>query len=133
MNKGNLSVVDEICAGDVVFTATLVPEMRGLEAIKTLVTTVRGAFPDIRYSLLDEPVIQGDRCSYRWTAGGTHRADFLGIAPTGRYVTHIGTSTCRARGGKISELWADWDALGLLQQLGAAPMIGQITAAAAGR
>jgi steroid delta-isomerase-like uncharacterized protein len=130
VNKGNLGVVDEIFAGDAAFAATLIPEIRGPEAIKALVTTVRKAFPDTRYSLLGEPVVQGDRCSYRRTGGGTHSADFLGIAATGRYVTHIGTGTYRVCGGKIAELREDWDALGFLQQLGAAPMIGQITAAA---
>ncbi|MBI4876920.1 MAG: ester cyclase [Acidobacteria bacterium] len=132
LNKGNLDVVDEIFAEDAVFGATLIPEMRGPAAIKGLATAVRTAFPDIRYSLVGEPVVHGDRCAYRWTAGGTHKADFLGIAPTGRYVTHIGTATYRVRGGKIAELWGDWDALGVMQQLGAAPAVGQIKAAAAG-
>jgi steroid delta-isomerase-like uncharacterized protein len=129
-SKGNLNVVDEICADDVVFAATLVPELQGRQAIRALITAVRTAFPDIQYALVGEPVVQGDRCSYRWTASGTHRAEFLGVAPTGRFVTHIGTGTYRARGGKISELWAEWDALGLMQQLGAAPSIGQFVAAA---
>ena len=130
LNKGNLGVVDEVYCEDVVFKTTLVPELRGTEAIRALVTTVRTALPDIRYSILGEPVVHGDRCSYRWTAGGTHRAEIFGIAPTGKYVTHIGTGTYRVRGGKISELWADWDALGLMQQLGAAPSIGQFVPAA---
>ncbi|MFN0165090.1 MAG: ester cyclase [Bryobacteraceae bacterium] len=131
LNKGNLDVVDEIYAEDAVFGATLIPETRGRQAIKELVTAVRAAFPDIRYSLLGEPVVHGDRCAYRWTAGGTHGGEFLGIAPTGSYVTHSGTGTYRVRGGKIAELWGDWDALGMMQQLGAAPAIGQVMAAAA--
>lgn len=131
LNKGNLDVVDEIFAEDAVFGATLIPEVRGPKAIKELATAFRTAFPDVLYSSVGESVVHGDRCAFRWTASGTHRGEFMGIAPTGRYVTYSGTGSVRVRGGKIAEHWADWDALGLMQQLGAAPLMGQVMAAAA--
>jgi len=130
LTKGRLEVVDEIWAKDGVFAATLIPEVRGPEAVKQVVAAVRTAVPDIHYSLVGEPVVQGDRCSFRWTASGTHRGDFVGIAPTGRHFTHPGTTTVRMRGGKIAECWGDWDALGFMQQLGVAPAVGQLKAAA---
>jgi len=130
LNKGRLEVLDEIWARDGVFVATLIPEVRGPDAVKQVVAGVRTAFPDINYSIVGEPVVQGDRYSCRWTASGTHRGEFVGIAPTGRHFTHVGTSTYRMRGGKIAECWTDWDALGFLQQLGAAPAVGQLKVAA---
>jgi predicted ester cyclase len=130
MNKGKLEVIDEIWARDGVFTATLIPEARGPEAVKQVAAAVLTATPDIHYSLVGEPVVQGDRCSCRWTAGGTHRGDLFGIGPTGRYLTHHGTATFRVREGKIAECWAEWDALDLMQQLGVAPAVGQLKAAA---
>lgn len=129
-NKGKLEVLDEIWARDGVYAATLIPEVRGPAAVKQVVAAIRTAFPDIHYSLVGEPVVQGDRWSCRWTAGGTHRGDFMGVAPTGRYVTYAGTVTFRMRGGKIAEHRADLDALGPMQQLGVAPVVGQLKAAA---
>ena len=135
LNKGNLAVVDEIWVEDAVFCATLIPEVRGRDAVKQVVAAIRKAFPDIHYSIVGEPVVQGDWCSCRWTAGGTHRGEFMGTAPTGKYITHTGTGTVRVRGGKLAEHYSDWDALGVMQQLGVAPAVGQLmaTAAAAGR
>ena len=130
LNKGKLETLVEIWARDGVFAATLIPEVRGPEAVKQVVAAVRTAFPDIHYSIVGEPVVQGDRCSFRWTASGTHRGDFVGIAPTGRHFTHVGTSTYRMRGGKIAECRTDWDALDFMQQLGVAPAVGQLKAAA---
>ena len=130
LNKGKLEVLDEIWARDGVFAATLIPEVRGPDALKQVVAAVRTAFPDIHYSFVSEPVVQGDRCSFRWTAGGTHRGEFVGITQTGRRFFHVGTSTVRMRGRKIAETWADWDALGFMQQLGVVPAVGQLKAAA---
>jgi hypothetical protein len=36
-------------------------------------------------------------------------------------VTHTGHQTDRFEGGKIVESWTNWDALGLLQEIGAIP------------
>jgi predicted ester cyclase len=130
LNKGKLEVLDEIWARDGVFAGTLVPEVRGSEAVKQVLAAIKTGIPDIHYSIVGEPVVQGDRYSCRWTASGTHRGDFLGIAPTGRHYSHTGTTTVRVRGGKIAEHWADWDALDLMQQLGVAPAVGQLKAAA---
>jgi len=129
-NQKRYDVVDEIFAENAVFSATLIPEVRGCAAIKKLVPTIHVAFPDIRYSLVGEPLVNGDRCAYRWTATGTHRGEFVGIAPTGKVVTHGGTGTYRVRDGKIVELLADWDALDLMRQMGAAPEVGRLTVAA---
>jgi len=130
LNKGKLQVLDEIWASDGVFVATLIPEVRGADAVKQVVAAVHTAFPDIHYSIVGEPVVQGDRYSCRWTASGTHRGDFVGIAPTGRHFTYVGTSNYRMGAGKIAECRTDWDALGFMQQIGVAPAVGQLKAAA---
>jgi len=130
LEKGNLEVVDEIWAKDGVFAATLIPEVRGPDAVKRVAAAIRTAAPDWHYSLVGEPVAQGDRCSCRYTVTATHRGDLLGIAPTGRHYSHTATATFRMRGGKIAECWGDWDALGVMQQLGVAPAVGQLKVAA---
>jgi predicted ester cyclase len=43
----------------------------------------------------------------------------MGIPPTGKEVTFGGNDIYRLVDGKIAEEWAQFDALGLMQQLGA--------------
>jgi len=45
----------------------------------------------------------------------------MGIAPTGNRVTVAGTSVERIVDGKIEETWDNYDALGMMQQIGAIP------------
>ena len=60
----------------------------------------------------------------RVTSRGTHKGEFMGIAPSGKSITiqeiHIG----RIANGKMVEHWGLEDALGMLQQLGAIPPMG---------
>ena len=69
----------------------------------------------------------------RWTATGTHRGELFGIAPTGRTMTVTGILITRFDGGRIAEEWESYDALGMLQQLGAAPPLARAAGAAARR
>ena len=55
----------------------------------------------------------------RWTFQGTHRGDFMGIAPSGKNVSVVGIAIYRIADGRIAEAWVAWDALGLMQQIGA--------------
>lgn len=45
----------------------------------------------------------------------------MGIAATGRSIEVEAISVFRIDRGKIAEEWTVWDALGLLQQVGAVP------------
>jgi predicted ester cyclase len=45
----------------------------------------------------------------------------MGIPPTGKQVDFQGISIHRIEGGKVAEGWVTFDALGMLQQLGAVP------------
>jgi predicted ester cyclase len=50
---------------------------------------------------------------------GTHRGDFLGIAPTGRELTFEGITIDRVVDGKIVEIYFGWDPDSVVEQLGA--------------
>ena len=54
----------------------------------------------------------------RWTATGTHQGQFMSVAPTGKRFTITGITIDRIVNGQIVEEWQEWDALGLMQQLG---------------
>jgi ketosteroid isomerase-like protein len=80
--------------------------------------------PDLKYTI-EDMVAEGDKVVVRFTISGTHNGEFMGIAPTGRKFTQAGTSIYRIVGGKIEEAWWLADSLGLLQQLGVLPPMGQ--------
>ncbi|WP_059012942.1 ester cyclase [Streptomyces specialis] len=68
--------------------------------------------------IVESQVAEGDLVITRFTATGTHAAEFMGLAPTGRPVRISGHVTHRFRDGKIAEAWWNWDQLGLLAQVG---------------
>jgi len=84
----------------------------------------RGAFPDIGFTIEDQ-VAEGENAATRWVARGTHRGEFMGIAPTGNRVTMRAFTLHRFSGGKIAEDWAHYDALDVVRQLGVAPDRGR--------
>jgi predicted ester cyclase len=128
MNKGELGIMDEIFGPDVLFQASPLPETRGREAYKQVVTAIRSAFPDIHYTV-ELLVAEGDTVVARWRTTATQQGEFLGIAPTGKPGATSGTDTCRISGGKIVEMVCHWDALGLLQRLGSVSGVGKAAVA----
>jgi steroid delta-isomerase-like uncharacterized protein len=76
------------------------------------------AFPDFN-ATIGELIIDevAGAVAIRWSATGTHRGPFFGIAPTGRPIRFAGIETLRVRDGLIRERAGEWDALGILAQL----------------
>jgi steroid delta-isomerase-like uncharacterized protein len=124
-NKFNLAMVEEFFAGDAIFRAPHWPELCGIEARKQLVAALRSAYPDGHFTL-EEMVAEGNSVVARWTFRGTHKGELMGIAPTGREVSATGTSIFAVADGKIMTEWAEYDALGLWQQLGVIPPLAEI-------
>jgi steroid delta-isomerase-like uncharacterized protein len=119
-NQGNLERADEIVAADYYNHNPAPGETPDLEGLKQFITTVRRAFPDLHFTIEDQ-IAEGDKVLSRWTATGTHQAVFAGIPATGRPIRVTALNIHRVVDGKIQEGWLNWDALGLMQQLGAIP------------
>lgn len=79
----------------------------------------RVAFPDITIEV-EDIVTEGDLLAFRSTMRGTHRGEFLGIAPTGRQVTVGLVDMVRVEDGRFAEQWGGPDLFDLVGQLGAA-------------
>jgi steroid delta-isomerase-like uncharacterized protein len=86
---------------------------------KDFVQALLSAFPNLRYTV-EDLVVEGDRVVTRWSATGTHRGAFAGLAPTHRDVFKVGITIFRIQNGQIVELWNVWDQHGLVEQLTAA-------------
>jgi steroid delta-isomerase-like uncharacterized protein len=120
-NAGNLEVADEIIAPDHINHDPTLPDIPpGPEGQKQIVNLYRGAFTNAHISV-EEQLAEGERVATRWTGSGTHQDELMGVAPTGNQVTVTGITINRLSGGKIAESWSNYDALGMMQQIGAAP------------
>ena len=123
VSEGNLDTLEdalaEVYADDIVLHEPD-EDIRGIEGLKQFVCMIRSAIPDLRITLEDD-IAEGEKVVSRWRAQGTHQGELMGIAPTGNKVMITGITIHRIEEGKIVEEWENWDALGLMQQIGAIP------------
>jgi steroid delta-isomerase-like uncharacterized protein len=123
--KGDEALADELFADDLVDHN---PAGQGLppgrEGMKQALRNFRSAFPDLE-TRSDHLIAEGDMVVLHWNARGTHRGELAGIPPTGKQVTLKGVDILRISSGKIAERWAEYDNLGLMQQLGVVPEMAQ--------
>ena len=121
INSGNVAEVDQVIARDIVDHEEMPGlEGSGVERFKQFLSIFRAAFPDLRMSA-EDVIAEGDRAAVRYTMTGTHRGEFMGMAPTGKQITVAGIEIIRVAGGKAVEHWGVTDQMAMLQQLGAIP------------
>jgi predicted ester cyclase len=123
LDKGNLNVIDKFFDPDVTIHMAPNPDMN-LELYKQFVRGLYSAFPDLQF-VNEEMIVEGDSSAFRYTAQGTHKGEFMGIAPTDKQVTWAGCEVAHWEGGKIVEGWWYADALGMMLQMGVIPTPGQ--------
>jgi steroid delta-isomerase-like uncharacterized protein len=119
-NQKKVEQIDELVATDYVHHDVQSADRKGIEAYKQFVDLYLNAFPDIRFNIEDE-ISDGDTVVIRWTVTGTHNGDLPGLPRTGRPISVTGITIARLSDGKFVESWNNWDALGMMQQLGAVP------------
>jgi steroid delta-isomerase-like uncharacterized protein len=101
-------------AGDIVGPKALVDSLDPFYA----------AMPDWHVSE-DYVLAEGDKVASRGTITGTHAGPFMGIPASGKAVSWTGTIIYRLDDdGKVIERWQDFDALGMLMQMGVVPPMG---------
>jgi steroid delta-isomerase-like uncharacterized protein len=118
-NGKNRAVIDEVMSPEYIHHDVLYPDS-GIDGYKQFVEQYLTAFPDIRITIHDE-IVAGDAIVARWTATGTQNGDLLKLPPTGNRLSVTGITIARVMDGKIVESWNNWDALGMMRQLGAIP------------
>ena len=123
-NKGDLAVADENIAPNYVYHGSGGQEFKGPEGFKQLITMFRTAFPDL-HATIEDMVAEGDKVVHSLKMQGTHKGDFMGIAPTGKQVTITSIDISRFAGGKEVEALGIMDLLGMYQQMGVTPPMGQ--------
>jgi hypothetical protein len=137
---GNYDLADTILTDDFRFQYPFPGFAPGPEGIKQFSREFRQGFPGFEVEVNDlfgaETASGEAEVTIRWTLRGRHTGPFLGIQPTGNYVTvsAIGiytggqkppTDTGTAE-GTLKAGWLEMDSLGLLQQLGAVKPLQEI-------
>ena len=122
-SSGDLQAANERLAPDFVLHVPL-PCSPGVRGIDEVVSACRAAFQDL-YVTVEDMVAEEDLVAARFTARGVHNGAFMGLPPTGKPITMTGMEIFRLENGKIAELWGEANLLGLMQQLGILPPMGQ--------
>ncbi len=117
-NDGRLETVDELVSPTFVgHDAALAEPTRGAAGLKQVIAGYRTAFPDLRITI-EEQFAAGGHVATRWKAHGTNEGELWGIPATGHEATVTGITLDRIEGERLVESWSNWDALGMMQQLG---------------
>jgi predicted ester cyclase len=124
LNQGNLSAIDDLIAADYVGHGSDGVDTIGPEGVRGFIRLFHTAFPDVHYTLEDQ-IAAGDKVLNRATIRGTHRGEFMGVAPTGRPVVVQAVAIARIADGKVVEEWLHFDRWHLMEQLGVVPPFGQ--------
>jgi len=119
----NISAIEEYFIPDCLAHLPGNPDPTDREGFQQFVAMLYTAFPDLHHSV-EEQIAEDDNVASIINVQGTHKGDFLGVAPTGRQVVFEDIMITRFRGGKVVELWAQLDVLILFQQLGIFQMPG---------
>ena len=107
LNKGSAAAIDSIIAADVVFRNPPAV-VKGIAGFRGLVAALRGAFPDLHFTLEDE-LAEGNKVATRWVMRGTQGTRKMDVS---------GMDIFLIENGKIREIWVNMDSLAQAQQLG---------------
>jgi len=117
VDKNDFPRLQELSSADYVLKAPGLSTPMGLQASFEVVKRHYTSFPDWRHTV-EDLVAEGDRVAVKVMQKGTQKAEYDGVAATGKEVTMPGAYMFRIANGKIQELWVIEDNLGLYQQLG---------------
>ena len=93
-NKGNVNILDDLCAPDYTVIELITNWKGGREDLKDVIQKYRAASPNF-HAEVGEIIVEGDRVAYLWNMTGTNQQ--------GKPETSIGITLLRLENGKIVE------------------------------
>jgi steroid delta-isomerase-like uncharacterized protein len=112
--------IDEIVAPDAAIRTPLPIDATGAELLKQVWAMLLRIYPDIHLTVHDV-IAEGDKVVARNTVTGTHRGEFMGVAPTGKTVTYDEIFIFRFADGRVVETWGVVDVYAQMKQIGVIP------------
>lgn len=114
VNGGNLEIIDEFWATNMVWHGGSLGEIHGLEAYKrSMKASVGGAFTGMHLDIKDI-IASGDKVVVRFTNSGNFVRPFMDINPTYKRVEWEGIGIYKIKNQKIEEAWFSEDIMNQL-------------------
>jgi predicted ester cyclase len=123
--RGNSDVLSELVTPGFIDHALPDGFPPSLEGTRSFIRMLRGAMPDLRYTIEDS-FLGGSRLAIRVTGQGTMRGPLLGHTPSGKQATWPEIHVCSLEQGRLTEHWSVIDWLGMFKQLGLMPGVRSI-------
>ncbi len=124
-NQGDAAVADEIIGSDWIWTTSFSPQpIPGAEVLKQFQQGAALSFPDLQITV-DDYFAEGNTVMARVTFTGTHEGELMGIPATGKAFTYTDICYHQIENGRLQESVQIADVLGLLQQIGVVPPMGE--------
>ena len=120
-NSNNLEALTEVVSEDLLTPKIMAGVPQGIEGAKAAHQIMLTGFPDYQ-TVIDDLIAEGDKVAARITMSGTNKGSFMGIPPTGKFISFTGMYIARIANGKIEEHWGEEDSASLLTQLGVLKM-----------
>ncbi len=123
VNTGKLEMIRDVVSADVKDHDPAPMQGPGPQGFIDFFTMMRNAFPDLGLEV-NHLVTDADNVSFAYTVSGTHKGEFMGVAPTGKSFSVTGLQIGRFENAKLVERWGSSDELGILKQIGAEKIPG---------
>jgi len=125
INERDFDAIDVLVTADVVRHSQATPgvEVRSREQFKEFLRQDLATFPDAQ-QVIHIMVAEDDMVALYLTLTGTQDGSMGTFPPTGRKVEVKFLGMMRLENAMVSEIWAEWDNLGILMQLGHLPPMG---------
>jgi predicted ester cyclase len=118
-NKGRESVIDEMCAPDVIAHGLQDAEgneIQGVEAFKVFFRRFISSLSDIHVDV-EAVVTEGDLTVARLVVRAKHTGEGLGKTPKGNPLHFTGMAMARLKDNKMTEAWNSFDFATMFQQM----------------
>jgi steroid delta-isomerase-like uncharacterized protein len=126
-DQGFYDIIDTLFAEDCVLHDLSRPEVvsfSGREGVNQWISSMYGALPDGYHPMENARLVaEGDIAAIYMTAEGTFTGEFMGIPGNGNPISFSMLNLWRVKDGQIVEGWLNFETLGFISQLTAAPMM----------
>jgi len=117
---GDQATIDELSDPSLVDHNPAPDHEPTLAGFKQKVAGFAAAFPDLEEDLQDI-VGSDDTVATRWVITGSQQQELMGIPAAGQRIRVEGMNFYRLENARVTDIWTQFDGVGLMQQLGVMP------------
>lgn len=115
-NNGNLEEVGTVWDANVMRSVNQLPDVRGIDGMKKVISGFRTAYPDLKLPS-DEEIYAENKVTLRWSFTGTNTGPGE-MPPTGKSVKIWGITILHFANGKVTEEIVAYNNQSFMEQLG---------------